>query len=263
MDEEIERMNEEIIELREDNQRLRNMCAIVEQINDILSPIVNECKCINNNNSKINTKLNILKHKYKQLKESDNNISINNYNNCNNSQTIIDKIKKCSQMTPKLIIKRNLNNNCFDLINDNLMADEENIDDNNIGFSNSFNDKQNYLISLEEFGETFYRENGEEVKFELILPQIDNEIEVTDSSLIDNNVIKNKKINGKNQKKVFKQKSKRLAKKAISDRGFGVNDKQKTKNKNKVRPRNKISCNWPGCELTFRDKFNLNVNTFL
>lgn len=89
------------------NNQLKQMIVILEQMSVDLIPIIMKCKC-DFNSIKIKTKLNVLKQKYDFLKQN---------NNCNQ---IIDKINSCLKIKPKIVIKK------IDNFDENLSLNEEN-----------------------------------------------------------------------------------------------------------------------------------------
>jgi hypothetical protein len=114
-------LNEEISQLRNENERLRNMCSVMEQMSVLLIPIINECKCNHNFNSiKIKTKLNVLKLKYDSLKSNQNSVIY----------SFVNKINNCSKITPKIVIKKVENNQqIYEMI-------DQKIDENNSNLNN-------------------------------------------------------------------------------------------------------------------------------
>ncbi len=114
-------LNEEISQLRNENERLRNMCSVMEQMSVLLIPIVNECKCNHNFNSiKIKTKLNVLKLKYDSLKSNQNSVI----------HSFVNKINNCSKIMPKIVIKKVENNEeIYETI-------DQKIDENNSNLNN-------------------------------------------------------------------------------------------------------------------------------
>jgi hypothetical protein len=115
-------LDEEISQLRNENERLRNMCSVMEQMSVLLIPIVNECKCNHNFNSiKIKTKLNVLKLKYDSLKSNQNSVI----------HSFVNKINNCSKITPKIVIIKKVENNeeIYETI-------DQKIDENNSNLNN-------------------------------------------------------------------------------------------------------------------------------
>lgn len=101
MDSKIDELNDRITELDSDNSRLKQLIVILEQMSIDLMPVIIKCKC-DHNSDKLKTKLNVLKQKYEFLKE---NNSLNN-----NNFKIIDKIKSCAKIAPKIVIKKEVIN---------------------------------------------------------------------------------------------------------------------------------------------------------
>ncbi|CAG2161750.1 unnamed protein product [Oppiella nova] len=95
-----------------ENNRLKQLIVILEQISMDLMPIVMKCKC-DYNSVKLKTKLNVLKQKYDFLKQSED------YHKSGDKCDIIDKINRCGQSVSKIIIKR------IDEFDDTFASDED------------------------------------------------------------------------------------------------------------------------------------------
>jgi hypothetical protein len=214
-------LNEEISQLRNENERLRNMCSVMEQMSVLLIPIVNECKCNHNFNSiKIKTKLNVLKLKYDSLKSNQNSVI----------HSFVNKINNCCNSTEKIVITKIVDNFDFnEFIDENNchLNKEQSIDlskgkssrpqtqkrtktcDKNEIINNS---SENVIEIKEEIIDEHYNQT------ETIVVKTDLENRETDNNLVENS---NLRPNGKKRRK------------------------------------KKFVCVWPGCEHSFRDGADL------
>ena len=108
----MDELNKRVTQLESDNNQMKQMIVILEQMSVDLIPIVMKCKCVYNS-VKIKTKLNVLKQKYNNLKQFSDNSKNNSF------VQIVDKIKNSSKSLPKIVIKK------FDDFDENLAIDED------------------------------------------------------------------------------------------------------------------------------------------
>lgn len=104
-DEEMEQLVEELNSLRTDNEKMRKMLSTIEKMNELLTIQLSKCQCNQLFDTKLNTKLNVLKTKYLELKD-EIDISLNNRLN---TDMILIKTNDNTQQMHESLAEHHLN----------------------------------------------------------------------------------------------------------------------------------------------------------